>query len=219
MMDSWIKQCSVLILHPCYAYILHQKNHVCMSKAYSFEETYSGIDFTKETFETGDYELCRFISCNFPKTELSECAFIECEFEACDLSMTKLYGTSIRDCIFRECKLIGLQLDTCNDFSFSAEFEACNLNISSFFGVKLRNGHFKDCSLQEVDFTQADLRESHFENCDLAKATFSATLLQKADMTTSYNYSIDPELNKVEGAKFSLQGLPGLLDKYGIFIT
>ncbi|WP_020402017.1 pentapeptide repeat-containing protein [Gracilimonas tropica] len=132
--------------------------------------------------------------------------------------MTKLYGTTIRDCRFKECKLIGLQFDSCNDFSFSADFESCNLNLSSLFGVKLNNRTFKNCSLQEVDLTQADLKGTVFDNCDLSKATFSATLLQKADLATSYNFSIDPELNQLEGAKFSLQGLPGLLEKYGIEI-
>jgi uncharacterized protein YjbI with pentapeptide repeats len=132
--------------------------------------------------------------------------------------MAKLYGASIRDCRLKECKLFGLQFDTCNDFSFSAVFESSNLNLSSFFGVKLNNGIFKDCSLQEVDFTQTELKESLFENCDLTKATFSATLLQKADLSTSFNYSIDPELNQLEGARFSLQGLSGLLDRYGIII-
>ncbi|HBQ61166.1 MAG TPA: hypothetical protein DD671_16485, partial [Balneolaceae bacterium] len=126
--------------------------------------------------------------------------------------------TTIRDCRFLECKMVGLQFDSCNDFSFSAEFESSNLNLSSFYGVKLNNGSFKNCSLQEVDFTQTQLKETLFENCDLAKAVFSATLLQKADLTTSYNYSIDPELNQIRGAKFSLQGLPGLLDKYGIVV-
>jgi hypothetical protein len=42
--------------------------------------------------------------------------------------------------------------------------------------------------------------------------------LKKADLRTAYNYHIDPESNKLKKAKFSLQGLPGLLDKYGIDI-
>lgn len=188
------------------------------SKDYFADQTFEGLDLSKEQLQLADYEFCRFISCKFPKADLSEFGFIDCEFEGCDLSMTKLYGTTIRDCRFKECKLIGLQFDSCNDFSFSADFESCNLNLSSFFGVKLNNRTFKNCSLQEVDLTQADLKGTVFDNCDLSNATFSATLLQKADLATSYNFSIDPELNQLEGAKFSLQGLPGLLEKYGIEI-
>ena len=40
-------------------------------------------------------------------------------------------------------------------------------------------------------------------------------MLEKADFLTSYNYSFDPELNKIKGAKFSQAGVTGLLAKYG----
>lgn len=70
--------------------------------------------------------------------------------------------------------------------------------------------------MHEVDFTQSDLTEVVFDNCDLAGARFENTIIEKADLRTSFNYSIDPELNYIKKAKFSLTGLPGLLEKYGI---
>jgi fluoroquinolone resistance protein len=57
-----------------------------------------------------------------------------------------------------------------------------------------------------------------FDNCDLTRATFDRSVLEKADFRTSYNYSIDPENNKIKKAKFSLLGVSGLLDKYDIAI-
>jgi uncharacterized protein YjbI with pentapeptide repeats len=189
-----------------------------MNKAYSFEETYNGIDHSREDFEAKEFELCRFEYCKFAKVNLSECSFIECEFEGCDLSMAKLYGTTIRDSSFKECKMVGLQFDTCNDFGFSPTFESCNLNLSSFFQVKIKNAVFKNCSLNEVDFTEAKLNIALFEECDFANATFSATKLLEADFRSSHNYMIDPESNQITGAKFSLQGLPGLLQKYEIIV-
>jgi hypothetical protein len=42
--------------------------------------------------------------------------------------------------------------------------------------------------------------------------------LEKADIRTSHNYTIDPEKNKVKKAKFSIHGIAGLLDKYDIEI-
>ena len=33
---------------------------------------------------------------------------------------------------------------------------------------------------------------------------------------TAYNYKIDPEINPMRKAKFSTQGIVGLLDKYDI---
>jgi len=77
---------------------------------------------------------------------------------------------------------------------------------------------FKNSQLEEVDFTDCDLASSHFENCNLAQARFENTILEKADFRTSYNYSIDPEINRIKRAKFSLNHVTGLLHKYDIEI-
>jgi uncharacterized protein YjbI with pentapeptide repeats len=72
--------------------------------------------------------------------------------------------------------------------------------------------------LNEVDFTESDLTASIFDNCDLNLATFDNSILEKADLRTSYNYSIDPERNRIKKARFSVAGISGLLDKYDIQI-
>ena len=54
--------------------------------------------------------------------------------------------------------------------------------------------------------------------CHDTRATFSHTILEKADFRTSFNYSINPEINRIKKAKFSLIGIAGLLDKYDIEI-
>ena len=97
-------------------------------------------------------------------------------------------------------------------------FDNWNLNHSSFYQTKIKNTIFKNCQLIEIDFTESDLTNSRFDNCDLLKATFDSSILEKADFRTSYNYSIDPEVNKIKKAKFSLPGILGLLDKYEIDI-
>lgn len=77
---------------------------------------------------------------------------------------------------------------------------------------------FKNCQVQEVEFIEADLTMVLFDNCDLMRAVFENTILEKADLRTSYNYSIDLETNRVKKAKFSVTGLPGLLNKYDLHI-
>jgi hypothetical protein len=47
---------------------------------------------------------------------------------------------------------------------------------------------------------------------------FEETNLEKTDLRTAYNYTIDPDKNKLKKAAFSLNGLPGLLSKYDIVI-
>jgi uncharacterized protein YjbI with pentapeptide repeats len=72
--------------------------------------------------------------------------------------------------------------------------------------------------LQETDFTLCDISLCVFDECDFSGAVFENTILEKADLRTAFHYSIDPEINKVKKAKFSMAGLPGLLSKYGIHI-
>ena len=83
---------------------------------------------------------------------------------------------------------------------------------------KMKNTRFDSCTLSEVNFNQTDITGTVFKKCDLSGARFENTMLEKADFRTAFNYSINPEINKLKKAKFSLQGLPGLLDKYGIII-
>jgi uncharacterized protein YjbI with pentapeptide repeats len=77
---------------------------------------------------------------------------------------------------------------------------------------------FKYSQLKEVDFTESDLTNALFESCDLMMATFDHTILEIADFRSAFNYTIDPEINKLKGAKFSTLGLSGLLAKYNIEI-
>ena len=114
--------------------------------------------------------------------------------------------------------MLGLRFDNCNDFGLSFSFEGCQLNHSSFYKMNIKKTVFKNSQLQETDFTEADLTSALFENCNLSQATFDQTTLEKADLRTSYNYSIDPENNRLKKAKFSMEGVTGLLDKYNIEI-
>ena len=72
--------------------------------------------------------------------------------------------------------------------------------------------------MQETDFSESDLTSSIFDNCDLTQAIFDNTILEKVDFRTSYNYSIDPEINRIKKSRFSILGISGLLDKYDIEI-
>jgi len=47
---------------------------------------------------------------------------------------------------------------------------------------------------------------------------FENTNLQKVDLRSAINYSINPEINQIKKAKFSASGLRGLLEKYDIVV-
>ena len=177
-----------------------------------FEKT----DFTITRMVLGDYENCTFVSCNFSNADLSGITFSDCTFSSCNLSLAKLAKTSFRNARFEDCKMLGLRFENCSEFLFSVDFKGCNLNFSTFFSRKLKKTRFLNCSLQETDFTEADLSGSVFNNCDLARAAFGHTILEKVDFRSSFNYSIDPEMNRIKKAKFSFAGITGLLNKYDI---
>jgi len=179
--------------------------------------------FEKDNFsETGlakaEYENCKFRSCDFSNSDLSNITFIDCEFDHCNLSMTKIKNSAFKTVKFINCKLLGLNFNECNNFLLSLYFENCLLNLASFYKLKLKGTKFKNSNLQEIDFTEADLTNSDFDNCDLERAIFDRTILEKADFRTSYHFSIDPTINRIKKAKFSRNGLPGLLYKYNLII-
>ena len=114
--------------------------------------------------------------------------------------------------------MLGLNFDKCSDFAFSIKVDNCQLNHSSFYKQKLSKTLFAKSKLQEVDFTQCDLSSSVFDDCDLLNAIFYNTDIQNADFRNSHNFTIDPENNRIKGAKFTLQSVGGLLAKYDIKI-
>ena len=166
----------------------------------------------------GEYENCIFNGCDFADKDLSDYKFIDCFFNGCNLSLAKINQTMFRDIKFKDCKMLGLRFDTSNEFGLSFSFDGCQLNHSSFYQTKIKKTIFKNSHLQETDFAEADLTSSVFDNCNLIQAVFDHTILEKSDFRTSYNYSIDPEINRIKKAKFSISGITGLLDKYDIDI-
>jgi uncharacterized protein YjbI with pentapeptide repeats len=132
--------------------------------------------------------------------------------------MTKLAGTSLKNVSFKNCKLLGIQFHTCDDFLFGVSFLDCVLDYSSFTNKKMPKTNFNSCSMKEVTFVGTNLTNSVFENCNLDNAIFNETILAGANFTSAFNYKIDPEFNPMKKAKFSTQGIVGLLDKYDIKI-
>lgn len=189
-----------------------------MEQEYFVDITFENQDFTKTKLRRGDYEGCRFTACDFTEADLAGLNFMDCEFISCNWSAARLDKTGLKNVNFKDCKLLGLPFDKCSDFLFEVAFDRCQLNLSVFYKVKLKKTRFTDCSLHETDFTGADLTEAVFQNCDLLKATFDNTCLEKADLRTSFNYSIDPDMNRIKKAKFAMPAARGLLDKYDILV-
>ena len=201
---------------------INEQIKTSMEDIYIEDKTYKDQDFDDKKLKKGEYENCTFLNCRFANTDLTEIKFTECLFENCDLTMltaTKTANVAFRDAQFKGCKLIGFPFEHCNPFLFSVSFQDCLLNLATFNELKMPNTVFNNCELEEVDFTNTDLSKAIFTNCNFDKTIFENTNLEKANFKTSYNYSIDPEKNNIKKAKFSLDGLAGLLDKYDIEVN
>lgn len=189
-----------------------------MDFKYIDEQTFTNINYSEKLLEVAEYEYCTFTNCNFSNSVLSEIRFLECEFFDCNFSNANLANVSFQDVKFKNCKMLGLQFDACNEFGFAATFDTCQLDHSIFFKMKLNRTFFNNSQLKGVDLTEADLKKSKLTSCDLQDATFQNTNLEIADLRNATNYSIDPEQNRIKGAKFSIPEVVGLLDKYQIKI-
>ena len=126
--------------------------------------------------------------------------------------------TVFRDVQFTGCKLQGIRFDTCSPFGLSFTFDNCQLTYSSFYKTSIKQTLFKNSQLTETDFTECDLTGAILENCDCTGAVFENTVLEKTDLRTAFNYTINPELNRLKKARFSFPAVAALLDKYGIEI-
>ena len=180
------------------------------------DETFTGP--LKQHLQIATYENCVFNSCDLSDADLSHMVFVDCIFNGCNTSMAKLHKTVFRDVQFKECKMLGLLFYQWQEQGLALRVDDCNLSHSSFYKTKIRKTIFARTQLNEVDFTECDLHSAVFDHCDLAEAKFENSLLEKADFRTAFHYSIDPALNKIKKAKFSMAGIAGLLDKYDIEI-
>ncbi|UII77334.1 pentapeptide repeat-containing protein [Flagellimonas sp. HMM57] len=190
-----------------------------MKDSFIADQEFVGIDYTKNRLPKADYENCIFTNCTFTNAYLDNQNFMECEFVACDLTNANISHTTFKESLFKDSKLIGLRFEDCNEFLLSVQFDNCNLHLTSFYQVGLKGTLFSGCSLLETDFTGTDLTSAKLQNCNLEKAIFFQTILEGADLSTSFNYTIDPEKNQLKKAKFSKNGLSGLLKKYEIKIV
>ena len=189
-----------------------------MKKKYIQDTSFENLDSSSEQIILAEYESCTFKYCDFSNYNFSNFSFVDCEFNSCNLSLIALDNTSFRNVKSKQCKMLGLHFEHCQEFNLSFSFENTQLNHSSFYKIKIKKTIFDQCQLYECDFSESDLSNSAFKNCDLSGAIFDNTILEKVDLSSSSNYIIDPEKNRIKKAKFSLLGISGLLRKYDIEI-
>lgn len=183
------------------------------------DKTFEEVVYAAQVIRGREFHSCTFKRCDFSNSEFLNSKFVDCVFESCNLSMMKLSGSTLNNAVFKHCKILGVNFSQCQDFLFTVRFESCLLDYASFMGKKMLKTNFINTTLKEVSFTGANLSGAVFDQTDLLNAVFSRTDLTGANFITAYNYTMDPELNTLKNATFSMDGVAGLLSKYNIKIV
>lgn len=183
-------------------------------------EVFKGLECMEETFCEKEFVRCTFISCNFSSSRFVDCQFVECKFESCNLSMIHISETNFRDVAFIRSKLIGILWyeSRKRSFSLALSFKESFIDYSSFFGLDMRRCKFENTTAIEVDFTEANLSKVKFDAVKLSGATFFKTNLKETNFTTASGYVLDPSVNQVRGAIFSMPEAVNLLYAFGVKI-
>ena len=180
------------------------------------DQVFENKNFSDQKLPSREYDNCTFMNCNFSNTDMSVVTFLECKFDTCNFNKTMLKEASFQEVTFIDCKMLGTDFSICNNFLFAVEFNRCNLDYASFYNFTIKKTVFKDCSMKDVDFTETILTGSRLDNCDLTGAIFERTIAEKVDFRTAKNFVIDPEINNLKKARFTISGLVRLLTKYDL---
>jgi len=174
--------------------------------------------FTPEALMYADFENCIFDRCDFSNCNFTGVAFIDCIFNDCNFASAKINYVGLRGAAFNNCDFSDVNFAMVDPLLFDISFTGCNLDYTKFYTLKLPRTIFTDCSIVASDFMSSDLTDAIFDNCNLHKSTFIDTIAVRADFSSSFNYAMDPERNKLKKAIFSKDGLIGLLSKYEIVV-
>ncbi|MDA3947443.1 MAG: pentapeptide repeat-containing protein [Helicobacteraceae bacterium] len=187
----------------------------------NFAEEFRDLDVSSAEIFSKEFDDCTFINCDFSEAQLCHCIFEDCHFLKCNLSVIKVDASRFLNVVFEESKLSGIDWTKAaySDVLLDAPltFLNCVVDYSSFYGLTLQTLVMRECKACDVDFRESDLSQADFRESDLTDTLFRHTNLSSADFTLAENYTIDINVNTIQGAKFSRYEAFSLLD--GLDIT
>lgn len=189
-----------------------------MSSDYILDSEFRDVHFLEADIKFKEFENCTFHNCDFTQCVFLSVAFVDCNFFDCNFNNTKINHVSLRGVQFTKCDFTSVNFAMTDQVIYNFNFKDCLLDYAKFYALKLKKMEFINCSMVSVDFMGSDLTEAFFDNCNLRRAVFIDTIANKADFYTSYDFTIDPEKNKLKKAVFSTDNISGLLTKYDLVI-
>ena len=185
------------------------------TESYYEDRSFVGVTCRGMKLEEIEFYQCRFEGCQFPESVFRNCRFELCGFEKCDLSVMKPLGSCFADVQFQKSKLLGVDW-TLTVAPATLSFQRCMVNLSTFQRLALPKLQMMECVAREVDFTGANLTKANFTRTDLLGSRFAETNLSGADFSHATNYALDPTINRIKKAIFTLPEALSLLSTFDI---
>lgn len=187
------------------------------------DQVYNKLQLKNEHIDSSEFVNCIFNGCSLVESEFIKCRFVNCMFRDCDLSLVKFPESVFTSICFEDSKIIGVnwtQADwTAVVLGKPLHFSKSTLNHSTFIGLNLKGMQVLNCNAVNVDFREADLTGADFSGSDLTESLFLHTKLREANLAQARNYSINPGLNDLQAAKFSMPEAISLLYNMDIELT
>ncbi|MEY2963830.1 MAG: hypothetical protein RL754_1091 [Bacteroidota bacterium] len=159
-----------------------------------------------------------FMGCTFDGTDLRNVQFDGCTFEECTFNNARLLNVSFQDCEFTRCYLQGVDMTLIKGLMLSFRMENCNVRYSNWTRMNLSNCAFHQCDFKGADLSEITMKNTELTYCDMSSVIWDAANLSGTDMEGS-QITMNPNGMILEGTKFSLEQLPGLLTQTGIQIV
>ncbi|MDA3940089.1 MAG: pentapeptide repeat-containing protein [Spirochaetia bacterium] len=184
---------------------------------------YNGIeianeDFTKQDLSGKVFYNCDFRGCNFTQAILSSSDFESCSFIDCNFTNPIIVQTKFIDVKYEKCKLMGLNFYLCSQFAFDVTFDECLISNCNFGQMKMKSSKFTKCEIIESYFQDTFLEGATFEGSNFKGTLFHNTNLEKASFCNASGYNIDPTVNRIRKAKFTVPDVLNLLNTFNIEI-
>ena len=180
-------------------------------------ERFEGFSCQNISLHGTQFYQCVFDQGDFQYSELKSCSFEDCTFSNCNCSLLKIPNSRLTNVLFNTCKLLGINWSSGNKL-FTPAFSGCNLDSCVFSDLNLTKFRFDDCSLNDATFFRVSLADAVFHNCSLKNCSFSQADLTNTDFSTSYDYFINAENNKLRKTLFSLPEATSLLKNFDIIL-
>jgi fluoroquinolone resistance protein len=192
--------------------------NVLEEHSFYYGEKFAALVLPPTRLASIEFLDCEFFRCRLPEWTFSACSFTRCRFVECDLSLAKVTNSTFVQVEFQKTKLLGIDWTQANPTLFAVSYDECALDYGSFLSLNLEKARLTRCTAREADFSEANLSDADCRGTDFTLARFLHTNLGKANFVDAANYSIDPMMNRVNQARFSLPEAIALLQALDIVI-